>query len=85
MYDRYGFRFILMIRSGKSLSKRDVTGKDVYRYETLDLVMGIYIVQPPHVYLHEYMTDPEEQLKALGIIEDYLKLAAKPLLAVFFL
>ena len=58
--------------------KKDVTGKDVYRYETLDLAWG-FTSYDRVTYVYEYMMDPDEQMKALDIIENYLKLAAKPL------
>ena len=78
IYDRYGVPVYFNDTIGKIFVKRDVTGKDVYRYETLDLAWG-FTSYNRLTYTYEYMTDPEEQLKALGIIEDYLKLAAKPL------
>lgn len=78
MYSEYGIPVYFNDTIGRIFVKKDVTGKDVYRYETLDLAWG-FTSYDRVTYDYEYMMDPDEQLKALDIIENYLKLAAKPL------
>ena len=78
LYSKYGIPVYFNDTIGKIFVKKDVTGKDVYRYETLDLSWG-FTSYSQLKYSYEYMTDPDEQLTALGIIEEYLELAAKPL------
>ena len=78
LYSKYGIPVYFNDTIGKIFVKKDVTGKDVYRYEKLDLSWG-FTSYSQLKYSYEYMTDPDEQLTALGIIEEYLELAAKPL------
>lgn len=84
IYSEYGVPVYFNDTIGKIFIKKDVTGKDVYRYETLDLAWG-FTSYNRVTYTYEYMTDPSEQLKALNIIEEYLKLAEKPLYPFNFL
>ena len=58
IYDRYGVPVYFNDTIGKIFVKRDVTGKDVYRYETLDLAWG-FTSYNRLTYTYEYMTDPE--------------------------
>ena len=62
----------------KVFIKEDVYGNPVYKYETLDLAWSFSSYSSlDHSF--EYMTDPDEQLEALDIIEKYLALSSKAL------
>lgn len=50
----------------------------MYITETLDLGWS-FTSHTKNTWEFEYMTDPEEQLHALNVLEDFLKTAAKPL------
>ena len=76
IYTQYGVPVYFNDTIGKVFVKTDVTGKDVYRYETLDLAWG-FTSYSDVKYNYEYLIDPDEQLKALGIIEEYLRVASK--------
>jgi len=78
IYKEYGVPVYFNDTIGQVFVKKDVNGKNVYRYETLDLAWK-FTSYNGLTYVYEYMTEPEEQLKALGIIEEYLKIASKPL------
>ena len=63
---------------GKVFVKDDIYGNPVYRYETLDLPWSFSSYSSLD-YTFEYMTDPDEQLEAQDMIEEYLKLSSKAL------
>ncbi len=65
MYSEYGIPVYFNDTIGRIFVKKDVTGKDVYRYETLDLSWG-FTSYATGTYDYEYMMDPDEQLNSLG-------------------
>jgi len=73
IYQKYRVPVYFNDTIGRIFLKNDVNGNAVYRYETLDLAWN-YSSYDGVTYEYEYMTDPEEQTKALDIIESYLKL-----------
>lgn len=78
IYNEYGVPVYFNDTIGRVFVKNDVTGNAVYRYETLDLAWN-YSSYDDVTYEYEYMTDPDEQMIALGIIENYLEMAPKVL------
>lgn len=78
IYNKYGVPVYFNDTIGKVFVKKDVSGKDVYRYEVLDLAWG-FTSYSRVTYMYDYLINPEEQLVALGIIEKYLELSTKPL------
>lgn len=78
IYQQYNVPVYFNDTIGRLFVKNDVYGNPVYRYETLDLSWGITSYSSLK-YSYEYMTDPTEQLKALDLIEEYLKIASKAL------
>lgn len=58
---------------GQSLS-----GDSVYVYETLDLPWR-YTGRTDNQFSYQYMTEPSKQMAALIFVEDFLKIASKPL------
>jgi len=78
IYKKYGVPVYFNDTIGRIFLKNDVNGNAVYRYETLDLAWN-YSSYDGVTYEYEYMTDPEEQTKALDIIEAYLELVPKAL------
>lgn len=78
IYKKYGVPVYFNDTIGRVLLKNDVNGNAVYRYETLDLAWN-FSTYDVLTYEYEYMTDPEEQTRALDIIEAYLELVPKAL------
>lgn len=56
---------------GKYLLKTDVSGQPVYRYEVLDPAWSWNSYSSVE-YSYGYMTDADEQMKALDVVEEYL-------------
>lgn len=78
IYKQYNVPVYFNDTIGKLLVKEDIHGNPVYRYETLDLAWG-FTSYSNLKFHYEYMTDSAEKLKALDLIEEYLKLANKAL------
>jgi len=78
IYQNYGVPVYFNDTIGQVFLKNDVNGKAVYRYETLDLAWK-YSSYDGVTYEYAYMTDPDEQSRALNIIEAYLELVPKAL------
>ena len=57
---------------GKYLLKTDVSGQPVYRYEVLDPAWS-WSSYSSVKFSYGYMTDVEEQMKALEVVEEYLE------------
>ncbi len=78
IYQRYNVPVYFNDTIGKTLIKKDIHGISIYQYETLDLPWS-FTSYSSLDYQYEYMTDAEEQLKALHVIENYLALVSKRL------
>ena len=57
---------------GKYLLKTDVSGQPVYRYEVLDPAWS-WSSYSSVKFSYGYMTDADEQMKALDVVEEYLE------------
>ncbi|MDE5611218.1 MAG: hypothetical protein K2I90_04275 [Odoribacter sp.] len=57
---------------GKYLLKMDVSGQPVYRYEVLDPAWS-WSSYSSTKFSYGYLTDADEQMKALDVVEEYLE------------
>ena len=78
IYKKYNVPVYFNDTIKKSFVKEDVNGNPVYRYETLDLAWS-FSSYSQLKYRYKYLEEPEEQSKALDIIENYLNLVNKAL------
>lgn len=78
IYTRTGVPVYFNDTIGKIFLKNDIHGNPVYCYETLDLAWSFSSYSSLD-YTFEYMTDPEEQMKALDIIEEFFEVSSKAL------
>lgn len=78
IYKQYDVPVYFNDTIGKIFMKNNIHGNPVYRYETLDLGWS-FTSYSNTKYHYEYMIEAEERMKALDIIENYLKLASKAL------
>lgn len=78
IYKKYNVPIYFNDTIKKSFLKEDINGNPIYRYETLDLAWN-FSSYSQFAYRYEYLVEPEEQLKALNIIENYLALVNKAL------
>lgn len=78
IYTQTGIPIYFNDTIGKILLKNDISGNPVYNYETLDLSWGFSSYSSLD-YSYEYMTDSDEQMKALDIVDEFLELSSKAL------
>lgn len=78
IYTTYGVPVYFNDTIGQVFLKMDVNGKAVYEYEKLDLAWTFDNYDKID-YQYHYVTDPEQQSKALRFIEQYLQDASPAL------
>lgn len=78
IYKKYNVPVYFNDTISKSFVQEDVYGNPIYQYETLDLAWS-FSSYSQQKFQYEYLEEPEEQLKALDIIENYLSLVTKAL------
>ena len=78
IYQKYGVPVYFNDTVGKIFVKTNVYGDSVFRYEMLDLAWGFSSYTSAD-FDYVYMTDPDQQMTGLRIVEDFLERSNKGL------